>query len=329
MKFALLNINNMTHFSRLLICLILISFNAFSQKEQKSSFQVVPLGIKGGIDEKNLSAYLVAPINTKDFVCLDAGTINSGIEKAIENKVFKVSTSEVLKKYIKGYLISHAHLDHVSGLIINSPADSSKTVYATEKCMEMMENHYFNDQTWANFGDKGVGFPLKKYHFQTLNVGEETPLSNTKMTVKAFPLSHVNPFESTAFLIKNDNNYVLYLGDTGPDSVEKSDKLKALWTAVAPLIKSKQLKGIFIEVSFPNEQPDTFLFGHLTPNHLMTELHILEELAGKDSLNNFKIIITHLKPPAKSIAKMKEQLKAQNDLGLKIIYPEQGKKFEL
>lgn len=318
----------MTNFNRLLLCLLLISANVFAQKE-KTSFQVVPLGIKGGIDEKNLSAYLVAPTNTKDFICLDAGTVNAGIEKAIENKVFKVSTSEVLRKYIKGYLISHAHLDHVSGLIINSPADSSKTVYATEKCMEMMENHYFNDQTWANFGDKGVGFPLKKYHFQTLSLGEETPIANTKMTVKAFPLSHVNPFESTAFLIKNEESYVLYLGDTGPDSVEKSDKLKNLWTAVAPLVQNKQLKGIFIEVSFPNEQPDQFLFGHLTPNHLMKELHVLENLAGKGSLKDFNIIITHLKPPAKNITKLKEQIKIQNDLRLKIIYPQQGKKFEL
>ena len=319
----------MSILNRLLICFFLITINAFAQKEPKSSFQVVPLGIKGGIDEKNLSAYLLAPINTKDYVCLDAGTINAGIERAIENKVFKVSTSEVLRKYIKGYLISHAHLDHVSGLIINSPADSAKTVYATNKCMEMMENHYFNDQTWANFGDQGVGFPLKKYHFQTLNLAEETPLTNTTMTVKAFPLSHVNPFESTAFLIKNGEDYALYLGDTGPDAVEKSNNLQTLWTAIAPLVKNKQLKGIFIEVSFPNEQPDKFLFGHLTPNYLMKELHVLETLAGKDTLKGFKIIITHLKPPAKNIAKIKEQLKNQNDLGVKIIYPEQGKSFEL
>ncbi|SNR24084.1 MBL fold metallo-hydrolase [Flavobacterium sp. ov086] len=319
----------MTIFNRLLLCFFLISINTFAQKEQKPTFQVVPLGIKGGIDEKNLSAYLLAPINTKDFICLDAGTVNAGIEVAIKNKAFKVSTSEVLRKYIKGYLISHAHLDHVSGLIINSPADSSKTVYATNKCMEMMENHYFNDQTWANFGDAGVGFPLKKYHFQTLTIDEETPLTNTTMTVKAFPLSHVNPFESTAFLIKNGDAYALYLGDTGPDAVEKSTDLHDLWTAIAPLVKDKQLKGIFIEVSFPNEQPDKFLFGHLTPNYLMKELHALEELAGKDSLKGFKIIITHLKPPAKNIVKIKEQLKNQNDLGLKIIYPEQGKRFEL
>ena len=319
----------MNLFKRLLLCFILVTLNAFSQKDQKSSFQIVPLGVKGGIDEKNLSAYLLAPVHTNDYICLDAGTINAGIEKAIENKIFKVTTAEVLRKYIKGYFISHAHLDHVSGLIINSPADSSKTVYATEKCMEMMENHYFNDQTWANFGDKGPGTPLKKYHFATLKTNLETPITNTQMTVKAFPLSHVNPFESTAFLIKNGDSYVLYLGDTGPDAVEKSDNLKNLWTTVAPLIKNKQLKGIFIEVSFPNEQPDQFLFGHLTPNYLMKELHVLEELAGKGSLKDFNIIITHLKPPAKNITKLKEQIKNQNNLGVKIIYPEQGKRFEL
>ncbi len=33
--------------------------------------------------------------------------------------------------------------------------------------------------------------------------------------------------------------------------------------------------------------------------------------------------------PSKNIIKLKEQLQKQNDLGFKIIYPEQGKKFEL
>jgi len=308
------------------ILLFLISSSLFAQKK---AFDVVPLGVKGGIDETNLSAYLVAPKNTNEFICLDAGTINAGIEKAIENNAFIVSADEVLRKYIKGYLISHAHLDHVSGLIINSPADSSKTVYATKKCMEMMEEHYFNGETWANFGDAGVGFQIKKYHFQTLPLGEEIQLTNTKMTVKAFQLSHVNPFESTAFLIKNEENAVLYLGDTGPDEIEKSNDLRILWQAVAPLIKEKKLRGIFIEVSFPNEQPDTALFGHLTPNHLMKELGKLEEFAGKGSLQDLKIIVTHRKPPTKNIQKIKEQLKKENPFGVDFIFPEQGRKFEL
>jgi cAMP phosphodiesterase len=319
----------MANVSRSLIVFLFITLQFFAQQSQKSAFNIVPLGVKGGIDEKNLSAYLVAPIHTNDYICLDAGTINAGIEKAVANKFFKVSPTEVLRKYIKGYCISHAHLDHVSGLIINSPADSSKTIYATKKCMEMMENHYFNGETWANFGDEGSGFQLKKYHFQTLNIGEKTIIHNTTMTVKAFPLSHVNPFESTAFLIQNGDDAVLYLGDTGADSVEKSDDLSMLWKAIAPLIVQKQLRGIFIEVSFPNEQPDSLLFGHLTPKHLMTELRKLEELTGKGTLKNFKIIITHMKPPSKNFIKIKEQLQNTNNLGLQFIFPQQGKGFEL
>ncbi|MDW5288457.1 3',5'-cyclic-nucleotide phosphodiesterase [Formosa sp. PL04] len=305
---------------------ILISNTLHAQ--QKPAFQVVPLGVKGGLDETNLSAYLVAPIQTNDFVCLDAGTLNAGIEKSVENKVFNGTASQVLREYIKGYFISHAHLDHISGLIINSPADSSKTVYATKACMTMMQDHYFNGETWANFGDEGPGFQIKRYHFQTLKYQQEIPITNTDMMVTAFPLSHVSPFESTAFLIRHNNDYILYLGDTGPDAIEKSHDLKNLWKAIAPLIKKKQLRAMFIEVSFPNEQVDTALFGHLTPNWFYKELSELQKLTGKKALTGFKTIITHMKPPTENMVKIKTQLQTQNNLGLELIFPEQGVKLE-
>ena len=95
------------------------------------------------------------------------------------------------------------------------------------------------------------------------------------------------------------------------------------------MIIQKELRGIFIEVSFPNEQPDNLLFGHLTPNYLIKELHSLEKLTGKNALKNFKIIITHLKPPSKNRVKIKEQLLQQNDLGVELLFPEQGVRFEL
>ena len=314
---------------RFFLFILLVTQITFGQKTSQARFEVVPLGVKGGIDETNLSAYLLAPIHTTDYICLDAGTINTGIEKAIEKNTFTVPAATVLREYIKGYFISHAHLDHVSGLIINSPADAAKTVYASEQCMKMMEKHYFNGETWANFGDEGTGYQLKKYHFQTLIPLEETAVKNTSMTVKAFPLSHVNPFESTAFLIKNKDAYALYLGDTGADGIEKSNKLNLLWEAVAPLIKSKQLKGIFIEVSFPNEQPDTALYGHLTPKLLMEELQVLANLTGEKALQSCKIVITHLKPPSTAMLKIKEQLVQENHLGLDLYFPEQGVRFEL
>ena len=57
--------------------------------------------------------------------------------------------------------------------------------------MEMMENHYFNDQTWANFGDKGPGFPLKKYHFQDLEIINDKPFINLSINLN----NHVNEFK--------------------------------------------------------------------------------------------------------------------------------------
>jgi cAMP phosphodiesterase len=305
-----------------LIILLLPCFG-FSQ-----NFKIVPLGIKGGIDESNLSAYMVAATGTDNYICLDAGTLHYGIEKAISNKVFSIPAEQVLRKYIKGYFISHAHLDHVSGLIINSPDDTVKSIYALASCIETIKTHYFTWESWANFANEGEKPALSKYHYNVLKPDSIAPIQNTGMTVQAFPLSHSN-LTSAAFLIGSKDAYLLYLGDTGPDEVEKSNNLHNLWQAIAPLIKNKKLKAVMIETSFPDEQPDKTLFGHLTPHWLMKEMDVLALLTGKEALNGFNLIITHVKPPQVNIDKTKVQLKAENSLGLNLIFPEQGVAIEL
>jgi len=301
------------------VFLLVLTIPAFGQ----DVFKVVPLGVKGGIDESNLSAYMLSPANSNNYVCLDAGTLHYGIEKAVENKVFQIPAEQVLRRYIKGYLISHSHLDHLSGLIINSPDDTVKNIYAFADCIETFKTRYFTWKSWANFADEGETPQLKKYHYKVLNPSEETPIENTNMTVKAFPLSHSN-LTSTAFLVKSQDNYILYLGDTGPDEIEKSHNLELLWRAIAPLIKEKKLKAIMIEVSFPDEQPDKTLFGHLTPRWLIKELDELEKLSGAGSLKGFNIVVTHVKPPQASIERIKKQLAEENKLQLNLIYPQQG-----
>ena len=298
---------------------------AFAQPA-KSTFHIVPLGVKGGIDESNLSAYMVAPQGSNNYICLDAGTLHYGIEKAVANKVFDIPAEQVLKRYIKGYFISHSHFDHLAGLIINSPDDSTKNIYALADCIETFKTHFFTWKSWANFADDGEKPQVKKYHYKTLIPGEETAIDNTELNVKAFPLSHSN-LTSTAFLVRSGDNYLLYLGDTGPDEIEKSHNLHLLWKAIAPLIKEKKLKGIMIEVSFPDEQPDKTLFGHLTPRWLMKELRDLEQLSAP--LDGFNLVVTHVKPPQKSIERIKKQLATENDLHLHIIYPQQGKSLDL
>ncbi|MCE7068022.1 MBL fold metallo-hydrolase [Dyadobacter sp. CY326] len=295
----------------------------------QSGFRVVPLGVKGGGDDGNLSAYMVAPANSSAYVCLDAGTISNGITKAIANQAFNASPDSVLKRYIKAYLISHPHLDHVSGMIINSIEDTTKPIYASQYCIEVLKNHYFNWQSWPNLGSEGNAPALKKYNYVALSEGSETNIENTAMSVKAFKLSHSNPYESTAFLLKRGTDYVLYFGDTGADEVEKSDNMQHVWKAVAPLVAAKQLKGIFLEVSYPNDQPDKKLYGHLTPQWFMKELNVLAQLAGAGNLAGLNVIVTHMKPTGDSEAKIKAELTSENALKLNLIFPEQGKAFDL
>lgn len=307
--------------------LLIISCNSVlhAQGNPHPGFKIVPLGIKGGSDESNLSAYLVAAAGGDAYVCMDAGTLRYGIEKAIRSGALKGTATQVLKNNIKGYCISHPHLDHVAGLIINSPDDSSKNIYALPFCKEVLEEKYFSWKSWANFADEGEKPVLKKYHYKVLTAAQETSVENTSLFVTAFGLSHGNPYQSTAFLLRQSDQYILYLGDTGADTIEHADNLRQLWKIVAPLIKAKQLKAIFIEVSFSNEQPDKLLFGHLTPRLFMQEMDVLSDLAGPGVLSNFPVIITHEKPAGMREALIKQQLLLSNEHHLRLIFPIQGK----
>lgn len=290
----------------------------------QTSFTVVPLGIKGGGDESNLSAYAVAA-GSDAYVCLDAGTLYSGIHVAIKNKTWKGDGTDILRKRIKGYLISHPHYDHTNGLVLNSPDDSAKYIYGIESCLNVLKEKHFSWKSWANFGNEGEKPTLNKYTYQTLIAGVEVPLPQTTMFVTPYVLSHVTPNESTAFLIRNGDTYLLYLGDTGSDRLEKSDKLNQLWKAIAPLVQAKKLKAIFIEVSFANEQPDNSLFGHLTPTLLMEELNALEKECGTGMLKNLNVVITHMKPLDNREVVIKKQVTENNTFGIKLIFPQQGK----
>ncbi len=308
---------------KLLLLIFYIFF--FGKADAQNSFKVMPLGVLGGSDESNLSSYMVAPIRQSVYVCLDAGTLNAGIQKAIKNKVFKVNTEQILRDSIKGYLISHAHLDHLAGLILNSPDDSSKPIYAMPYVIDVFKKHYFSWDTWSNFANEGEKPTIGKYHYVALKPLEEQKIEETEMYVMAFSLSHAAPYQSTAFLIRSQQNYLLYLGDTGADSIEKSQKLDNLWRTIAPLIRAKTLKGIFIETSFPNSRSEQSLFGHLTPRLLMQEMENLSRYTGKEALKNFNLIVTHIKPGNNHIQEIKNEIAAANILDFKISYPKQGK----
>jgi len=306
-----------------------------------TGFEVVVLGARGGIEDGNLTSFLIRPHGDDRFLACDAGTLTAGIEAADRRGAFAdvkppsgaptTRVGYILTERVKGYLISHAHLDHVGGLIVASPEDSKKPIYALASTHAKIAGSYFNNDAWANFADTGAEPRLGKYHFVDLTPGEATPATNTAMTVTAFPLAH-GPVESTAFLLRSGGAAMLCFGDTGADRIEHAQRLHAVWSAVADDVRRHALKAIVIETSFPDSQPETALFGHLTPKLLLEELHDLATQAGgPQSLRGLPVVVSHIKysfkaGPRPQVA-IRRELEAGNDLGVRFIIPEQGDRY--
>jgi len=308
-----------------------------SAAQAGSGFDVVVLGARGGIEDGNLSAFMIAPAGDPNAVTCDAGSLVNGLRSANEKGVFNgvqvpddspyTRIGYVLTEQIKGYLISHAHLDHIAGLVVASPDDAKKPIYGLPSVLEDIQDTYFNWEAWPNFGTTGKEPQLKKYELTALALGERHEIDGTAMHVTAYPLSH-GGVESTAFLIESGEDALLCFGDTGPDQIEKSTGMRDVWTAVAERVKQKRLKAIIIEVSYTNAQPDQFLFGHLTPAWLQKSLGELETLAGAGSLKSLPVVVSHVKYSLKKGEQPTEtilnELEAGNSLGVGYIMPEQG-----
>ena len=291
-----------------------------------TGFDVTAIGVRGGLQDGNLSAWMIAPEGQSKAVMCDAGTLVNGIEIARRLGTLHGSLDTILHDDIAGYLISHAHLDHTAGLLLASPEDNAKSIYGLPSVNRAMLDSYFNAEAWANFTDRGKA-PLGKYKLVDLTLGEPIPLSDTAMTVTAYPLAH-GGLESTAFLIRSQQDAILCLGDTGADAVEGKPRLAELWRTVGPLIVAHHLKAIIIEVSYPSERPQNLLFGHLTPALLFAEIQQLEIAAGgTGSLRGLPLIASHIKPGTSEADPrdlISAQLNAGNRFGLKIIIPNQG-----
>lgn len=313
---------------------------ALSTSAYAAGFDVVVLGARGGIEDGNLSAFLISPQGDPRGVTCDVGALVNGLRAADEKDAFDQVTvpadstytriGYMLTENVKGYLVSHAHMDHIAGLIAASPDDSKKPIYALPSVNADISQTYFNWDAWPNFGDRGKEPQLKKYALLDLKAGEKTALDGTAMSVTAFLLAHSGA-ESTAFLVESGADALLCFGDTGPDEVEKSTAIADVWTAVADKVRDKKLKALVIEVSYVNAQPDKMLFGHLTPAWLLKSLRGLEEKSGKGSLKDLPVIISHIKyslkkgpPPQDEVMK---ELAADNDVGVKFVVPEQGMKW--
>ena len=318
-------------------------FAAFEIDPNDAKMSVVVLGCGGGPREDNVSGYMLFPADAPgEAIALDAGSLTTGIRWADELGNlwdFVVPSDSLLTREghvyrnIKAYLLSHAHLDHTAAQVLNAPADiygAKKPILGIQSTIDNIAGGLYNWKTWPDLVALGY------YEYVVLAPGVETPISGTSMTVEAFVVSHGAPYESTAFLVRSGNHYLLYVGDVGPEAVERKGLLTALWERVAPLIADGRLLGIFLEVSYAEGRPDELLFGHLTPSWMMAEMHRLALLVdGADpysALVGLPVVVTHIKPvfdrvePPRTV--IERQLEQINDLGIDFVFPSQGMRID-
>ncbi|EME47557.1 hypothetical protein DOTSEDRAFT_69492 [Dothistroma septosporum NZE10] len=118
------------------------------------------------------------------------------------NQSARANALHVLRTYVATYLITHPHLDHLSGFAINTAAfhatSRPKTLAALPSTVDAIKEHIFNDVIWPNLTDEdgGVGFVT----FQRLKEGGDVMIGEGEgrgyidvcdgLSARAFKVSH-------------------------------------------------------------------------------------------------------------------------------------------
>jgi 3',5'-cyclic-nucleotide phosphodiesterase len=249
--------------------------------------------------------------------------------------------ADKLLNSVNGYLITHPHLDHVSSLIINSPAfKKQKTVYGLSCTTDSIKNNLFNDVVWPDL----VSMDIVKLNPLQPNI-RYSDLSK-RYSVTPFKISHGkhsqdnSTYFSTAFLIndrKNDYN-IIFFGDVESDLSSGTQLNLSIWKKLSSLLIEDKLSSIVIECSTPDIPPP--LFGHMIPTHLIYEFLTLRKECidlkyleykiqnlnyDNDIYKNFKyqplsglnVIIIHVKETLNNVNPRKVILKRLNELNEK------------
>jgi len=330
----------------LLILTVLLVFAAacaVSTPRLAPAFAAIALGTSGGLDEGDLTSFLLGPTDGASLIALDAGTLYAGIARAARRGAFAglqqppgsklTLAGHVLKERLRAVFVSHAHLDHLAGLVITSP-DAPKPLHALDETHDALLASVWNNRLWVNFSNEGEK-PLRRFSLVRMARGVATPVAGTELSVEAWPLSH-GALTSTAFLVRDRaDRYALYLGDTGADRIEKSTRLRELWTRVAPLARDGRLRAVFLECSYPDPRKPEMLFGHLVPSLIEEELAVLAKLADPArpdaALRALTLVVTHVKPTLEAgvdvralIWRQLAPLRAK----LRVVLPRRGERVE-
>lgn len=161
-------------------------------------------GVPAGVASHGSIATAVAspiglPDGAKSTLELTTGPFAS-LEVPFESA--RANAAHILRYLIPTYLISHPHLDHVSGFAVNTASFQQtsfpKRLAALPSTVEAIKDHIFNDVIWPNLSDEDGGVGLVTYmRLQeggnvALGVGEGQGYIEIcdGLTVKCWSISH-------------------------------------------------------------------------------------------------------------------------------------------
>ncbi|KAI0273851.1 cAMP phosphodiesterases class-II-domain-containing protein [Gloeopeniophorella convolvens] len=248
------------------------------------TFDLVVVGSGGGPYETNLSSYLFKPCDaswTDGIIALEAGSGIGTLHQLISRDATlfgDLSATQVYSR-IRCFLISHAHLDHVNGLILSAGSFNGprKRIHAAQRALECLET-VFSDRVWPNLASWDVNDDAHKLLYDPLKFDRDYRTVFRDVSVNMMPVLHgtnetLGEYESSAFFVRHDpsGKEFLFFGDVSPDSLTATPRTIAVWRAAARKIPDT-LSTLFIECSWPSGRQDEHLYGHLSPEHLADEL---------------------------------------------------------
>ncbi len=200
-------------------------------------------------------------------ILIDAGAV-----------VSLLKIDEILE--IDNVILTHPHMDHVKDLAMMSDLIVKRrkrplSIWGTRHTISVLKKHFFNDLLWPDFTKiPSAKSPTIRYRI----FGSEKKSRIDDVTIFPVPVNHT--VETMGFIITQNNSSFAISGDTGP-----TDKL---WEYIN---KQKNLKCIFVELSFPESRKDIARDSkHLTP------LMLREELGKLKNHKNVPVFLYHMKP---------------------------------
>ncbi|KAF7897030.1 hypothetical protein EAF00_005258 [Botryotinia globosa] len=154
------------------------------------SMQVIVLGASGGPLEDDCTSLLVRSVSLGwskgSVLAVDAGVHLSAMDRMLQDhkpstterpyllregafaglelpfKTTGANAAHIARNLVGAHLITHPHLDHISGGVISTASPSSKPrkIAGLASTIEALKDHIFNDVIWPNLSDENGGVGL-------------------------------------------------------------------------------------------------------------------------------------------------------------------------